>query len=316
MKKLFTIALLSCSATIASAQNIQGGLDSWRVYSSGSASSLHAPNGWFGIDSVVFYTYSQFPFFTPDSLLFETNDVHSGAAAARLVSKSMGTLGVLPGVLANANPTIDINNLDFNDPASSIGYIGGTPVNQRMGWLNAWVKYQPAGNDTASIQVQAILNDASTQNTDSVIGSGSLRITANMTNYASISVPVNYINGSVTPTKMLILFVSGSTSSGTAGSTLFVDDINMATVGINDVAAQDPVAVYPNPAQNTVLLNGQAAQAYTWKVYTIDGRLVAQKNFTGSTTADISTLANGIYTYLVLDKAGNTVQQKKLEVLH
>src|SRR5688572_4281294 len=149
MKKII-LPLLICGVSLSSqAQLVNGGVETWRTYSAGlpNPTNLEAPHGWFVVDSLV-YTYSAvLSGTTPQQLLFKENGSYSGSFAVRLATTDIGAGVTIPGVLANANPSFDVVGY-LSDPnpviANYLSYDGGTPVNQRINTLTAWIKYFPA----------------------------------------------------------------------------------------------------------------------------------------------------------------------------
>jgi hypothetical protein len=314
MKKLL---LLGCSLAVlntANAQVANAGFEQWHSYSSGSG-SLEAPNGWYGSDSMV-YVFAIFLGATPQQQVFKSTDHHNGSFAAKLVTRNIGgQAGVVPGLLTNANINFDLNSFDPNDPLSALSLTGGTTVNQRMGGVSASVKYVPNGNDTALMFVQAIMNNASTGNTDSLIGAGFSDITQTAS-YGPVYAPISYINGTDVPTSIIIGFVSSNSAIANDNSTLYVDDVNFVTLGINDLAASNAsVKVYPNPAQNVLELSSGQNGDLVWEAYNMQGQKVASRSFIGKATVDISSLSAGVYIYRISGNDGKLVQQGKFNVI-
>ena len=155
----------------------------------------------------------------------------------------------------------------------------------------------------------AVMNNASTNNADSVIGEGFYSTTASMSGYQQVTVPVSYTNGVDVPTKVVIAFVSGSTSGGGDSSTLYVDDVSFSTVGVNDLAsAASVVKTYPNPAGNTLHLETAIEGNMVWEAFDMQGRKLKTETFSGKKTLDISALAPGLYGYRISSPDGKSLQ--------
>src|SRR5690606_392208 len=175
-KKIFLLFALAPLFMQVQAQTVpNAGLETWRSYSSAGANNLEAPDSWFGIDSLL-YLYGPLAGFTAQKVLYkEATSIASGAAAAKLISKDIGSGFVAPGVLVNAEPHIDINNFNPNDTLGSIFYTSGLPVTSRVYSLSAMVKYT-AGNGATSdygvMSINVIKSGAGHNGGDSVIGRG------------------------------------------------------------------------------------------------------------------------------------------------
>ncbi|MBS1589037.1 MAG: T9SS type A sorting domain-containing protein [Bacteroidetes bacterium] len=314
MKKLLTIALAALSVH-SYAQNFQGDMENWRSYTI-SGTTLQAPYGWNGSDSLVYRTGPLLGL-TPARHIFKSSpaDAKAGSAAAIVISRNVGSMGVIPGLLTNATILFDITKFNASNPLSAITMTGGLPVTQQMGGLKAWVKYNTKANDTASMFITAILNDATTGNKDSVVGTGKCNILPNST-YTQIYAPVAYINGNITPNRMIVGFVSSNTPGGPDSSMLFVDEVSAVTVGINDLPAQEAlVTVYPNPANQIVFLQAKENGKYQWQAFNVYGQKVAETSFSGKTSVDISNLSSGIYLYRIHSADGTLVQQGKMDIV-
>jgi len=71
--------------------------------------------------------------------------------------------------------------------------------------------------------------------------------------------------------------------------------------------------VSPNPFNSSIKVHALAQKPYAVKIFSIDGRLVAEKSFSGSeTSVDLSALANGMYLLKLFSKDGNYIQSVKI----
>ena len=75
--------------------------------------------------------------------------------------------------------------------------------------------------------------------------------------------------------------------------------------GIADLTALGNVKVYPNPATNTVIVEGTSAGTKA-TLYSMLGQPVLQTMLAGQQSLDISSLPAGIYKLVLTDKAGNS----------
>lgn len=74
------------------------------------------------------------------------------------------------------------------------------------------------------------------------------------------------------------------------------------------VEIEDAIIVYPNPASSIVSFKGKNLDSYTMSLYNLEGRKVLEKSI--SEPVNISSLAKGMYIYLLTDDAGNKQQGK------
>ena len=81
---------------------------------------------------------------------------------------------------------------------------------------------------------------------------------------------------------------------------------NMTGIEPNELQ-EELIAIYPNPATNTLSIDGLEAYATT-EVYDISGKLLLNKTL-NSQTIDISSLANGLYFIKLTTKKGSVVRK-------
>lgn len=318
MKKIFTTLALAALASAGFSQNLYGSYENWRTYQAGFPSAtLEAPYKWFGADSLL-YTYGPLASLTPKQLLFKTSDAHGGSFAAKLISRDVGgTTGVIPGMIANAQPDIDLNNIDPNNPLAALTYTGGTYVSSRFQEVTAWIKYDPRGNDAGVIVVQAVLEEAGANNTDSVVGGGTFAISQPYNSYTQVSIPITYVDNMVVPDKLLVVFLSSNLNGSTTpadSTTLYVDDVNLT--GANGVqetlALSDAVTLYPNPARDAIHVKYNSREALSIRMYNAAAQLVAAQALSENTVMDAQHLAAGIYMFEVMNKEGIVRQRGKI----
>ncbi|HRO42503.1 MAG TPA: T9SS type A sorting domain-containing protein [Flavipsychrobacter sp.] len=316
MKKiLLTFGTFLCAGNMVSAQLANGGMEQWRNVAA-TGHNFTVPVNWNSADSLVTTLPAAFvP--NPKQHVFQTAISNSGSAAAMVMSRDVGgTIGILSGILANAEVGYDLAKLlaNPNNPSAGVVFKGGTTISQRVGGVKAMVKYLTKGTDTAALAVRAILNNASTGNKDSLVGEGYSIITAS-NNYGQIFAPVSYINSSVVPTHLIVAFASSARTSRVDSSTIYVDDVDFVTVGIDDVAQQQKVSVYPNPASNFLHIASEEKGNLRWEAYNVQGQKIATRDFSKTTTVDISGLSVGLYVFKVMNREGEVNQHGKFNVI-
>lgn len=312
MKKLFTLLAIS-AALSAGAQTVSlGGMESWQTYFAGflPPKQLEKTTGWHCSDSIA-VTFG--PLIMQgqsfQKQLFKSSDKHNGSFAAKIVTFEQGNLGPVPAILTNADMQLDTSSQTF------IKYSGGQPVSQRFNYVNAWIKYEPFGSDQGQMLAEAVIAGAGANGDDSVVGQGSLTIDAT-NGYEGFSMPIDYINSTVVPDHIRVVFFSsfGTPEDSTA---MYIDDvsIDLFTVGVNTINHNNEmVHVYPNPATSTIYISSQANTPLQCEISNINGQLMKTASFTGKTSVDINDFTNGLYFFTVKNEHNNLIQKGKFTV--
>lgn len=305
MKKLFTL-VLSLLTFQSFAQIPAGDMEDWHTYTV-DGNTLEAPDGWVGSDSAIFAFNEQFPFLglTPAQQVFESGTAHQGNAAARLQTADIGSfIGLVGGTISNAQISFDQNGITYN---------GGIAVNERVTFVNAWLRYAPGiGDDSASIVVTALVTGS---NGDSIVGTGTQLIGSTNAQYEYHGAFVNYSDGTVVPEKIQITFSSSGGSTPEEGSTLRVDDIQMSTLSVKNSQKVNAVKCYPNPSSGLVSVFNTLNEESTIKAFNINGQEVAVKQFKGNSSLDLTAQPSGVYFYSIINKDGKNIQHGKLTIV-
>jgi hypothetical protein len=298
MKKLLTVLLLATSLS-ASAQIITGNMEAWTNYNSGifPPVPLEIPSGWHGSDSLVcFYGPLLDPVGSFVKQIFKSTDKHSGSFAAKLVTKTQGTvIGVLPAAISNATMTLDTSN------AIPIKLHGGVAVTHRYDYANAWVKYIPAvSGEETQMYVEAVIAGAGANGDDSVIGTGTVPIYED-NNYSLISANIIYNQPGTTPNRIRVVFLS-SASTPNDGSELYVDDVTVSLfpVQVERVfESTDPIKLYPTIGNGMITLQAETEKAMQLQVYNNAGQLMAEQSLKANDVVNLTHLSNGLYFYAI-----------------
>lgn len=311
MKKIYSLLFIAVTSLTATAQNFQGGMETWRNYSVGlPPTALEAPAGWVGSDSLI--CSFGIVLGSVSKQVYKSTDKHSGTYAAMIMTKTQGSLGSFSGALTNT--TI---NLDLTD--TSISFSGGTAVTTRLGYVNAWVKYLPKGTDSASILVLAVIKGAGAGGADSVVGTGYLSIGATST-YTQVNVPIMYddtTSSGAIPNALQVMFSSSDANGVTDSTMLFVDDVTAGNFpsGISiPLFVDEEVQCYPNPTTGIINLSSKLNETLNWQAVNMNGQVVANKTFNGNAKADVSHLSSGVYFYNITNREGDVIQHGKFSV--
>lgn len=76
----------------------------------------------------------------------------------------------------------------------------------------------------------------------------------------------------------------------------------------------DIVQINPNPASDVITVQAAQDEETNVMVFSINGQLVLNKNFTANTTLDVSNFEQGVYFMVV--KSENYTLQKKISIIH
>jgi hypothetical protein len=291
--KLIAPTLLIIAGYAGHAQSLYGGFESWRNYHAFGVPSvtLEAPSYWYSTDSLTFFAKGLFPTANFKRQVFKTTDAHSGTYAAKLMTLSEDTFGILPGLLTNAEISINPLGFDPNNPIASTMFTGGTSINSQVPAISARVKYFPKGNDTAYIIVYALKSGFGSAGTDSVVGNGLLAIYGQVNSYTKMTVNINYAD-TIKPDLLQILIVSSGLNGPQDSSTLCVDDVIIEGTSVKEIQPINGFAVYPNPVRKSLHVEGEGITNI--HIYNSLGQLVYNTNRTNH-TIDVSAFKAGIY---------------------
>ncbi len=316
MKKTLLVLFSAMVSVVATAQNMQGTMETWANYNAGlfPPIALEKPAGWRGADSLI---CTLGPLLTGGSgtftkQLYKTTDKHSGTYATMIMTKTEDTLGSTPGILTNASVGFDISTFT---PSMT----GGVPVTTRIGYVSAWVKYLPKGGDSAGVTVLAVITGAGSGGTDSIVGAGYLGIGTTST-YQSVSVPIIYTDTTSAgpiPNAIQVIFSSSDGSSTTDSSMLFVDDVTAGNfpAGITiPLMTDEEIKCYPNPTTGVINLSSSLNEELVWVAYNTNGQKIADKKFITKAAIDMSNLPQGMYFYNVVNTEGEIVQKGKFNI--
>ncbi len=181
------------------------------------------------------------------------------------------------------------------------------------------------GTKTITITNQIILVDSinvtSTGNTINTMG-GTMQLTANVlpinaTN-SSVTWSLNNTNASIDNTGLLTALANGTvvvTAAANDGSnvvgskTIFIT--NQTALSVTDIS-NNSIKLFPNPAQNYIILEGQGIESYKYKIINMKGEMVNSNNTVGNGLVRIESLSRGIYILHLFDKNGRMVNRYKL----
>jgi hypothetical protein len=236
----------------------------------------------------------------------QSNSAHSGSFALKGEVQNLSGVGNIPPAAYPTDGTIT----------------SGFAITQRYNSLKGYYKFNSAGNDRFVVVLVMYNGDAG-------VGAGGGTF-GNSADYNLFQVPVFYDPGfSGVPTHCSAIFQIADTSNGsfTAGSEMYIDDIELSLEMVSGVEDEIPVTKfnleqnYPNPFNPVTKINWQSPVGgyQSLKVYDLLGREVAiivdeYKN-AGSYEIEFdgSKLASGVYFYQL--RAGDFVETRKMNII-
>ena len=289
-KKLLTAFICLIVSTFAIGQAVPNpSFSTWTTH--GTTLIYQVPTSWSTIDSFTagIPFVGAVGFVTKDSI-----NPHSANYDIKLQSKAISTYTV-PGVACSG-----IMHIISVGPPAIYNVQGGFSVTGKPGMLTGWYRDSMPGVDTGYIVAIFTKWDVTTQKRDTV-AHGALQVTGNHLSWTQFQ--FNIVDDStpaVTPDTGYVVLVSGKSTGGVVGSTLWVDDLALAA-GINEVdVLNGNYELYPNPVGGTLYVKNNNFFKHEGfiTVYDSKGRKISTSALNdNTTTVNTKSLAKGIYFY-------------------
>ncbi|HBS87200.1 MAG: hypothetical protein A2W91_03195 [Bacteroidetes bacterium GWF2_38_335] len=278
MKKIFTLFFALTTLYFVSFGQVDvdnGGFENWTSFS-----GYEDPTGWDSPNFEAAYASS--------FVVSKSTDAYEGTFSVKLESKTV-IMFVVPGVIVNGD-------FSYNISAGTADVSGGDPYTQRPEKLTGWYKYTPASGDSCTIVAGLMKRiDGITRDT---VGSAVFSAKTAVSTWTYFEVPFDY-NSLDNPDSILIAATSTDYTNAMAGSTLYLDKLQLAggTVGVQDVFEMLDASVYPNPAANDLYIDLKSGQDARVKIINVIGKEVIKKEIEIGirTKIDISKLPQGVY---------------------
>lgn len=332
------LGLLTSSGLSAQTIN-NSGFETWKDYSATyqlippKAVNLSIPQGWHGSDSMVTaltimasLAGNSIPIeITPQQGIFKSDDAHTGDYAAQIFSRDFGDVGVQPSSISNANYEIDIFGMIGSgsfDPSTLMNFVqfkGGEVVDGKVESISAWLKVgDSASTDDYLISATAmkkVSNDSFT-----VLGQGMKTVSpASVANYTEITVPIEYLDSTATPDRLVVTIGSAEPSSTlTEYNSVKVDDVSYKLAATNiriPLMTTNDMKVYPVPASDIVYFNLKSnVQPSDCRLVITDlsGRTISQEVLSTQTNEmNVNDWARGVYFYQLINEKTNKQQSGK-----
>lgn len=270
---IWILFLSSCfTELVAQTQFNNGGMEQWQLFANGL---YEEPTGGWATANFVGTLGPAAPITT----FKETQNVHSGCCAAKMVSGQFNLLGGLSvaGTLAYGKFVPDLGNF-----TNSLKL--GQPFTERPARLQGYYSYFPEGEDSADLYVQ-LTRWVNGQR--EIIGFGGIREYDEVPTYTFFDVSIDY-SSSATPDSLAAVFVSsagGQEFAAVEGSTLFIDDLVLLYPNGIKIPMMSEVGVQISPNPTSDLMRIQLAtplQQPEIRLYNLAGQLLHQQTLNGS----------------------------------
>lgn len=222
------------------------------------------------------------------------NDVHTGAAAIKLV-----TLYVL---IQNANGIATTGTINVGNQTID----GGIPYSLRPDSLTGWYKCDPQGADYGFVDF-SLLNAAGT---DTVGFAHFQTPNAAVNTYTYFSVPVVYYNAN-TPALSRCVMSSSAGFTSVLNSVLIVDDVDLVfnPDGIREPVFGNANVIYKATSGKLIVNSEKKAKL---SVIDISGKMVLNTSVNeGNSEYTLSDLTAGVYAFILTDDSAAKISSGK-----
>ena len=207
-----------------------------------------------------------------------TNDAYSGDYAIRLETTPTPLGQNVPGSATLGELTMD----------SALGGIGisGRPLK-----LTGFYKHTTSG-DNINILVHIFANN---QNYEGTVGFGQVNISAKNETYEEFELDIDYFNEQEPDSLNIVMITSVDSSE----SVVIIDDLNFEFDTSVEPVADREIKIYPNPASESIRLEGLSGKNIGYSIYDINGNIVKEGKYTNN--INISELIPGFYQIMIDD---------------
>jgi hypothetical protein len=290
MKKIFlSIVPVAYAATTAFAQIPNAGFENWT-----SAGSYNNPDNWDQLNAMTssasIYTCTKG---TPGQ---------TGSAYIKLVSKTVGTMGVMPGIATTG--MINMSNFSVT---------GGFPFTQRPQSLTGAWQYMASGSDAGFVAVYLTKWNSSMGMRDTV-AMAMQNLSGMVMSWTSFSINLMYTKGGFPDTAQIILSSSGMVP--VANSYLYADNLAFtgSIAGIKENKFNAEIKLFPNPASDKLVVSVGNSKSTKGQIEIADmqGKKIKSLNnidFTANTSIDIADLPKGEYIIKLSTSEGILTQK-------
>jgi hypothetical protein len=340
---LYVVMLLLsvCGRIEAQTPLFNGGFETWHggFFGPGSPShgveccgaALATPDGWGIPELLMAMPTNQFVFKETDTANIRTGNFSAKMLTDITMMDSAGDLAdniavLVPGSVVCAG-IIGYGSLGLQgDLYQNIAYSKGAPFADTPRALNFYMKMNHDVPDTALFAYAFTRWDSMAHREDTL---ASHRVDLPDGAFADggwhlVSDTIHYTLAGLPDTLHLIFYGGRNADSTKAGNTTWLDDVSLyyagpdGASGIVHLSADDAVSVYPNPASSTVHVTiDDYMTGSTIALYDLTGSRVMTEVLTAARSSmPITSLANGVYLYRILDRNARLVNSGKVVIEH
>jgi hypothetical protein len=292
MKTLIVPFLLLSSSLFAQFAIPSGGFEQWESKSQGDASFQNPAGGWWA-------SLNTLRWLGGPVTAEPTTDAHSGNYALKLETKLWGEELIIPGVMGSG----------YFDTKAPMGenlilgrdFSGGLPAK-----LTGYYKFTPVENDSAAIYAGFYQYKSETGRRDT-IATAELMLKEKINEYRSFSIDINLKSPEMADLQadtieiVLVSSLAGSDFKGSAGTTLYIDDLAFDYTASMDDRPKDtgPLFNVCNDGERIIVINKEMKRGKL-KLISTTGLIVYEQILTMQTTQiSLSGLRPGIYILFV-----------------
>lgn len=239
----------------------------------------------------------------PITTVKETDDVHTGNYAVKLVSQYWD-LDPQPLAVAAvlASGYFEANLADFTKSLRL-----GRPWTSRPKRFKGYYKYLPQDGDQCAIYAQLTRYNSNTGQKDT-IAEASLSVTETMTNYELFDLPFEY-RSEQSPDSIIVVFTPSAYGFNFEigdNSTLLIDDVSLSYEGLDVSIVGEPsqVQLFPNPGPGYFQMKGETQLFDVIQVYNAEAALVLTMPIPANISSiDLRSLPPGQYLYQLQGKS-------------
>lgn len=248
-------------------------------------------------------------------------DAHSGTYSAKITTVKV-TSNPSPGTFPDTLGVLLLGVVN----TSPLGLKAGTPWTTRLNSVDFFYKYTSVSGDNGA--VIAYLTGHEGGNVRDTLAMAAMPFNSTVSAFTAGSAPFVYdgaFPSTAQPDSLHIYFLSSARpwltnalvpNPAQVGSTLWIDDVAVTTVGLKEsFKLGEVVKAYPNPATNYFTVSVANDDAVSTEVFDVTGKRVALIPMDNSKVR-INTEAynEGLYIYSVKDKNNKIISTGKINV--
>ena len=281
-------------------------MEGWESSGNPAPFDWEEPTGWKSTNPLTEFTLAG---------VKKTTDAYEGSFACELTSVNIS--GGWPSAICNGSP--NLIGSPFTDPSIEI-ITGGTPILSKPNSLVGYYKFDN-NNPLDSGYAVVILKKYNTSlNKYDTIGMGDFHF-PEVSSFTRFEIPINDLMPSETPDSIVVAFYSTDPQSPMApnfpstGLTIDSLALNFTPSSIQNEReyVNEPI-IYPNPANDIVMIEWESSLLYKIRLYNLLGHFVKAVEGKGKAKLDITKLPKGQYFLRILEENDTMVFTKSFIV--